>query len=96
MLYLSVAVRLPFLLAGCRSVTVSSWLSLYECGMLWMKNFLKLLICNENLSFVESGWMPLDGFSIGYEPRGSGFNSCQPHQTNNPEAEMLQGFFVLF
>ena len=31
---------------------------------------------------------------IGYEPRGSGFNSCQPHQMDSPETAMFQGFFI--
>src|SRR5690606_29429146 len=31
---------------------------------------------------------------LGYEPRGRGFDSCQPHQTVSPESEKTQGFFV--
>ena len=31
---------------------------------------------------------------LGYEPRGRGFNSCQPHQTTSPGTEMFQDFFV--
>jgi len=38
--------------------------------------------------------MSLEFKEVRYEPRGRGFNSCQPHQSNNPEAKMLQGFFV--
>jgi hypothetical protein len=29
-----------------------------------------------------------------YEPRGRGFNSCQPHQMDSPETAMFQGFFI--
>ena len=29
-----------------------------------------------------------------YEPRGRGFDSCQPHQQVSPESEKTQGFFL--
>jgi hypothetical protein len=31
---------------------------------------------------------------LGYEPRGRGFDSCQPHQQGSPESEKSQGFFL--
>ncbi len=84
MLCLFVAVRLPFLLAGYRSVTVSRWISLYEFGWHWTMKLLKLLIYNVNYKTIGFGWMLLDAEFIDYEPRGSGFNSCQPHQKVKP------------
>src|SRR5574337_461133 len=33
-------------------------------------------------------------FVPSYEPRGSGFDSCQPHQTVSPGTARFQGFFV--
>src|SRR5574344_2886557 len=29
---------------------------------------------------------------LGYEPRGRGFDSCQPRQMQSPEVKKLQGF----
>ena len=52
-----VAVRLPFLQLGCRSVAVSGWQSLYFLGGLWTLNKRKLLIFNKKinkLNVVES------------------------------------------
>ena len=31
---------------------------------------------------------------LGYEPRGRGFDSCQPHQLESPETAMFRGFFL--
>ncbi len=30
---------------------------------------------------------------LGYEPRGRGFNSCQPHHIESPETLLFRGFF---
>src|SRR5574344_1177473 len=31
---------------------------------------------------------------LGYEPRGRGFDSCQPHHMSSPETAKFQGFSV--
>ena len=76
---LFVAVQLPFLSAGCRSVTVSRWLSLYKFELDWIKSLLKILIYIDFFRKIGILWTTLDKYYIDYEPRGSGFNSCQPH-----------------
>ena len=79
---LFVAVQLPFLSAGCRSVTVYHWLSLYKFELHWIKSLLKILIYIDFFGKIGILWTTLDKYHIDYEPRGSGFNSCQPHQMN--------------
>ena len=53
----------------------------------------KLLIYNDKYNFRGPLWILKNTKSIGYEPRGSGFNSCQPHQMNTPEIARFPGFF---
>jgi hypothetical protein len=77
-----------------RSVTVCRWLKLDYSGSSRTQKVSKSLKINNFIEFWKfNDWCEICK-NVDYEPRGSGFNSCQPHQTNNPEAEMLQGFFI--
>ena len=70
------------LLLGHRSVTVVRLLNLDVIRRPWMKILCKLLIYIElQKKRGVAGYGKFITF-IDYEPRGRGFNSCQPHQMN--------------
>ena len=77
------------LLLGHRSVTVVRLLNLDVVRRPWMQILCKLLIYMKlQTKRVAVGYGKFITF-IGYEPRGSGFNSCQPHQTINLRTAMF-------
>ena len=55
---------------------------MYFAGRAWTVKYAKLLICIDYRGASGRKWISLEAAFIDYEPRGSGFDSCQPHQKN--------------
>ena len=77
------------LVHGHRSVTVTRLLKLDSFGIVWTLKRRKLLIYIDSNEIHDAASYGKSSPFIDYEPRGRGFDSCQPHQKNKRQINGL-------